>query len=35
MIRQKLDTDNDFKLLDLAARYGLVELPASTLGAQA
>ena len=35
MIRQKLDTDNDFKLLHLAARYGLVELPASTLGTQA
>lgn len=24
-IRQKLDADNDFKLLRLAARYGLIE----------
>lgn len=27
IIRQKLDTENDFKLLRLAARHGLVELP--------
>jgi DNA-binding NarL/FixJ family response regulator len=26
MIRQKLDVDNDFKLLHLAARHGLVEI---------
>lgn len=26
MIRQKLDADNDFKLLHLAARHGLVEI---------
>lgn len=26
LIRQKLDVDNDFKLLHLAARYGLVDL---------
>jgi DNA-binding NarL/FixJ family response regulator len=30
MIRQKLDADNDFKLLRLAVRHGLVEFPAET-----
>ena len=26
LIRQKLDADNDFKLLHLAARHGLVDI---------
>jgi DNA-binding CsgD family transcriptional regulator len=26
LIRQKLDVDNDFKLLHLAARHGLVDI---------
>lgn len=29
LIRQKLNTDTDFKLLHLAARHGLVEIPGS------
>lgn len=29
LIRQKLDVDNDFKLLHLAARHGLVTLQAA------
>ncbi|MFZ2855616.1 MAG: response regulator transcription factor [Rhodocyclaceae bacterium] len=32
LIRQKLDTDNDFKLLHLAARHGLVDM-SCTIGA--
>ena len=30
LIRQKLDVENDFKLLHLAARHGLVNLNAAT-----
>lgn len=32
IIRQKLDAENDFKLLHLAARYGLVEAQAEASG---
>jgi DNA-binding NarL/FixJ family response regulator len=31
LIRQKLDAETDFKLLHLAARHGLVDLPATAL----
>lgn len=31
LIRQKLDVDNDFKLLHLAARHGLLDMPAAVL----